>query len=329
MTCVVTITQRPRVIAVVGLLATVALSGCVKPPVKVPPAPLPIEPEPVAALVERFNANADRMPEGIRLSSPPVAVQAGYLDDEGREHVFDGDGWPMLFAKPNRFFMKLRSGGFDVAEIGSDGQIYWLWFKERQTVWWGRYKHIDKPRIRDMPIRPDQLIATLGLTRLPEGTGWPALPLRKVERYPTPCDLLYYWRVDEGRPRLDREYGLSRRPPYLTERVVFYDELGRIGCEATLAKWGPVEVKEKVISGPGPIMPSEIWLHWPKGNAYFHMSITKPELKPLSEKLRQGWYSMKPPSGWKVIQIDEEYDRPASSLPTASSGPASAPASRP
>jgi len=314
----------------------VALAGCAK-PVPRPPPVLPEEPEPTQTVVDRFNANAERMPEGVLLYSPRVEVQAGFFDEEGQEHVFDGEG-KLLFVKPLRFYLPLKHDlAGNMVEIGSDEQRYWLWFKKRQTIWWGYHKYIDRPHIRQMPIRPDQVMAALGLTPLPSGSGWLRGPLRRVVRYPLPLNLLSYWRVDENTARYDREYGLSRVAPFLAERIVFFDELGREGCEATLADLNRVEVQDDVISGPGPIMPHRIWLRWPKSDAYFRMTIRKPTLKPLTGRLGDKWYAIEPPPGWRVVQIDEEYDRPmpgtfpgvqtfpSSPSPTpASSGPTSA-----
>lgn len=278
--------------------------------------PLPLEePAPLETVVGRFNANAEKMPTGVMLSSQGVRVQAGFFDEEGREHVFDGEG-RLLFAKPRMFYLPLQHGlAGNIVEIGSDGERYWLWFKERQTVWWGSYKYIDRPKIREMPIRADQLIEALGLSSLPTGSGWLQGPLIEVVKYPLPHYLLSYFRKDDGTLRYDRRYGLSRVSPYLLERIEFFDTHGRQSCEATLRDPRTVDVQDEAIPGEGPTMPYSIWLRWPKSNAYFRMIVNRPRIRPLSERLRKQWYTMNPPTGWRVIQIDEEYDRPTSTKP--------------
>jgi hypothetical protein len=283
---------------------------------------VPEEPEGYQTVIDRFNANADRMPEGVQLVCPHVEVLAGIFDEDGKEETFVATGI-LRFVKPRKLLLPLEYMSAQIAEIGSDGERYWLWLKQRETVWWGYYKYIDRPRIREMPIRPDQLIETLGLNRLPSGKGWLQGPLRRVVRYPLPENELSYWRLDEGSPRYDRIYGLSRTPPFLAERLLFFDESGRESCEARLSDDRSVEVQEQVAPGPSPVLPHRIWLRSSKDNAYLKMTIDKALLRPLTGRLARKWYDMKPPKGWRVIQIDEQYDRPA--VPASSPAPATGP----
>jgi hypothetical protein len=310
-------------LAVALCMPVLLIFGC--PPKRPPPSQSLIaeEPEPAQTVIDRYNANADRMPEGVQLVGPHVELEAGFLDEDGNEQTFVGEG-VLHFVKPRKFHLPLDYMSLRVAEIGSDGERYWLCFNRRETAWWGYYKYIDRPHIREMPIRPDQLIETLGLCRLPSGKGWLQGPLCRVVLYPRPEYELSYWRLDEGMPRYDRLYGLSRRPPYLGERLVFFDGLGQESCEATPADFRVVDVQEGAGTSPGPIMPHRIWLRSPKGSAYLKMTITSPRLKPLTGRLASGgWYPMNPPKNWRVIQIDEEYDRPA--VPASSPAPATGP----
>ncbi len=304
---------------VVASSLLVAACGCVKPPPP-PPVVIPEEPEPTPLLVDRYNANADRLPENVLLTSERVEVEGGYIEDDGSEHVFQGEG-KLYFVKPNKLYLILKHDlAGKMVEIGSDGTRYWLWWDKRQTVWWGYHKYIDRPVIREMPIRPDQLIAALGLTPLPSGSGWLKGPLRRTVRYPMPEYLLSFWRLDDGVPRYDREYWLSRGTPHLIDRINFFDEFGRESCEATLADLKAPRVEGNVITGPPPLMPHKVWLRWARSKAYFRMTVQRPLIKSPSARQAKGWYPMDPPANWRVVQIDEEYDRGSTTAPT--SGPA-------
>ena len=311
-------------------LAGVALVGC-NPPTPAPPPPIPPEPEPVATVIKRVNRNADRMPAGVLLTSP-VRVEAGLIDKDGKEHHIDGDGW-LRFAKPNKLHVEIKHGlGYKLFEIGSDGQRYWVWDKEGKTVWWGKYAHLHEPGVRDMPVRPDQVIAALGLTRLPALSSPLLGPWYQVTDRPLPytlhpqCKLGYFMMLEDGRLSLDREYGISRVSPFLVERIEFRDKYGQVSCVATLARLGEVGVKKDAVEGPGPLMPQRVYLRLAKKSNFLILDVKRPSLKPMTRRLRDGWYPFEPEAGWDVIQIDRSRDEPPASAPTsrASTGPVAA-----
>ncbi len=300
-----------------GVSLLVGAPGCEKPKPRLAPVKIevPETPAPVKTIVERVNANADRMPEGVLLISSPVEIWAGYLDEEEKEHRLDGKGL-LVFAKPNFLYLDLRHGlSGSIAEIGSDGKRYWAWYKESKTLYWGKWEHLDKPRIRDMPVRPSQLIAALGLTRLPGGTSeflgpWPRPYDEPIPHTLHPQYRLGYFRLTDDGIRLARDYCISRVPPFLPERIIFGDKQGRVLCEATLTELKPVGVRDNAISGPPPIMPHRLWLRLVDDRNFLRLELQDPQIKPLTKRLQppDKWYEMRPQPGWDVIQVDEEYD---------------------
>ncbi len=303
----------------IGLLASIA--GCPpKPPPRDPfqPTTVPAEVEDVGVIVDRINANAERMPNDVMLKSF-ARIQAGIVDEEGKTTDYTGDG-RLYFVKPMYFYLTFNHLASTIVKMSSDGQTYWLWYKETKKVYWGKYEHLNKPRLRDMPIQPDQVIAALGLTRLP--TSFDRLfgpvfsvPTQRIPHTLNPQVRLTYFRRIEDHGRLDRVYSVSRRPPNLPERILFGDKHGRVGCEATLDHLRPVGVSDDVIEGEGPIMPHKIALRLPQEDGYLILELEGPRLTKIPSKLTPPtWYTRpfadgEAPADWTIIQIDEEYDK--------------------
>lgn len=295
-------------------VALLALGGCIKPPPRRPVVQTPTtQPDSLETITERINANAERMPDDVLLQSSDVAIEAGFIDEEGEEHRLVGYG-SLRFVKPRYLYLDLKHGlANKMVEIGSDGERYWLWFAKRKTIWWGKHALLDRPGLRDMPIRPDQLIDALGVMPLPVASGallgpWPQAPRALIPHTLHPQYKLSYFRqCEDGGLRLDRAYSVARVPPHLIERIVFGDAFGQISCEATLAglEAGPVDVRDEVIQGPGPVMPRRLHLRLSKDNNFISLDISRPHLKRIPPRLRPPkWYRMQPPDDWQVIQVD-------------------------
>lgn len=327
------------------LVTAVIVCGCEpkRRPMTSLPAPPP-EPEEVSTVVDRVNANADRMPDDVMLKSSYVEIQAGLIDEDGKETSYEGDG-SLYFVKPNYLHLTFKHGlAGRMAEIGSDGERYWLWYKETKKVWWGKYKHLDKPRLRDMPIRPDQLIEALGVTRLPSGFGplygaWYRVVEARIQHTLHPqYKLGYLRRTDEIAAYVERDYSVSQVAPFLVERIVFGDKYGRLSGEATLDALAGVTVKDQVTKGPGPMMPHRIYLRLADKRNFLSLKLRGPQLTRIPPKLRPPkWWKMpysdgKPPPDWQIIQIDEVYDGPAGAnlvaAPAKESSSAPAPRSK-
>lgn len=319
----------------VTCLLAVTVAGC-PPPRRGPIVPTEPPPEPASldTIVERYNANADRMPPTALLLTRRVSVQAGYVDDDGKLQEFEGEG-ELNFVKPGYFYLELKHGmfGTPLAELGSDGRRYWMWYEKQNKLWWGKHEHLDKQEIRDMPIRPDQLVSSLGLTRLPASSPELSGPVLRVDSRPSRnavypnYRLIYYWK---NGGRFEREYGLRPVPPYLADWIVFGDKFGRNAYEAILADFSAVGVRDGVVKGDPPLMPHQITLRM-SNRSFLNMRIQQPHIKALTSRLNppDRWRAMRSPAGCEVIQIDEVYDRPTtrSSDDRATKPSSSAPAS--
>lgn len=320
------------------VLAAALLAGCTqpKPPPRPAYRPITSKPEPLETVVARVNANADRMPAGVQLSAS-VVVEGGFFDEDGKEHRLDGRG-SLTFRKPNDLYVRIKHDlGGVVAEIGSNRERFWLSLYQDKVIRWGRHANLRRTDVRkDLSIRPDQLIAALGLTRLPTpsdgyiGPSYIASGGAAPHTLDPQCVLQYLWPLGDGRVRIDREYSISRVEPFLTTRIVSKDSLGQNSWEATLADLRAVGIEDKVIEPPAPILPHRIHLRLSKEDRFLGLELANARIMPVTSRIRQkGWPDLDPkavPKDWQCIQVDAKYQETKTTRPSSkpsTTGPAS------
>ncbi len=255
-------TLRPSALPVLALLGIVLPggSGCPSPPLPLPRA--------LGEIIGSIEENAAKLDSP--LWSNDVQVQARVTDQEGRRHVHNLDG-RMLFEKPRRLFLELSPPiGDPIMQIGSNDQEYWVWVEaDINRMWWGKYRHLGRPCANDMLVRPDELLTAIGIGGLPkEGELAGPGPKRGAEH-----DILVYLRQrGEGGWTL-REYRVSRRTPYLIERIVSRDLRGEVEMSALLKDYRPAWEG-------GPYVPGVINILWPRTGDTFTLwlsSATRPD----------------------------------------------------
>lgn len=255
--------NRHRVERAVAILAFAcgAISGCPPPQPARPPTP-PRDSAEIVSLINDNNRRIDRP-----LYSPAVRVAAHFRDERGRPHDFNFDG-TLLVRKPRELRLDLRHPlGEPVMGVGSNDDDFWAWVKpELSTFWWGRHRHVGKTCADPIPLRPEQLLETLGIHVLPTGDAELVGPARM---YGNEFDRLLYLRRDEdGRFRLDREYWIERRPPHLVRVILFRDAYGRRAVNAWLGDYRPAW-------DGGPLVAHEVSVFWPEDDGRLSMSVSR------------------------------------------------------
>ncbi len=268
-----------------------------------PPQPLPVEQISFADAIYRVNQNIARIDRTILAQG--VAASGKFVDDDGKEHPYSLSG-VILVLKPRYLYMDLRHGlGETMVRAGSNGRRYWLWIKpEVDTLWWGKYEHLDKHDLETMPFRPDQLIEAMGLDELPEETLGAEGPMYRVEPEHDQLFFIKYTPEDQG--YIAKEYWLDRRKPYLVRRIVFRDQEGRVQMQSSLSRHAPVERSEALVA-------TRIVVEWPKDKAVMDLSIR-------SWKWREGVgpdsqaFEFPYDKGKEQLQVDRHHDQPSSQL---------------
>ena len=298
--------RHQRAITILGLAGLLALPGCMGP--KGPPKP-PGPPRQMNEIIDAVEANTQLLNQA--LWSNNASISARFVDDKGKRHSYNLDG-NLLFQSPRNLRLDLRPGlGNQVMQIGSNADDFWIWIEpEAKTMWWGRYRNVGQPCARRITVRPDQLVAALGLGGLPAPGDGLIGPELKSSRT---MDVLSYVRgrpgEGEGSPGggspLAREYQIDRSPPYLIRGVQFHDERGHVVTRSTLDDY------RQAWAG-GPWVARKIRIEWPAEDGRFEMSIRSftamPPDKVSSTAFDRPWGERMPRGINEVIQVDAECD---------------------
>jgi hypothetical protein len=241
------------------MVAALLATGCGRKNEKVEPSGPPRE---LPDILSAIQANADRIDRPLWAGN--VNVSARVKDSNGSRHSYNLEG-SLLFAKPRNLRMDLRPGlGDQVMGLGSNHEDYWLWIEpEMKAMNWGRHRYADRPCARSVGIRVDHLVDSLGLGGLPSaGEGLSGPTRREGKKH----DVLEYRRP--GGNVVDREFWVSRAPPYQIHLVNFRDARRRIVMSAMLEDYQPAWQG-------GPLVPRAVSMIWPMDDGKFTMRISR------------------------------------------------------
>ncbi len=236
-------------------MATAGLTGC--PP---PPEPPP-EPRPLARILDGVQAN--RVGAAGILYAPLVLVSASLRDDDGTRHVLDLRG-RLVMRGPRDIFLRLDHPlESDQIWLGSNAKEYWVAIRRGfQTMWIGRHDHVGKPCVESLPIDPPRIADALGMQPLPRLGELGPYRICEADR-----DRLIYGRKDAaGRVRVDRQYFIDRRPPFLVRGIEYLDDFGRVDLRVTLDR-------HQSISPDDARFARRIELSWPTRESWMRIDI--------------------------------------------------------
>ena len=227
------------------------------------PEPQPLRPRSNEEIVSTLNANTAKLEQALWSTS--VQVVAHIIDEKKDEHTYNLEG-SLLFHKPRNLLIKLRPGvGGEVMQIGSNRDEYWAWIEpELNRMWWGRYQHANKPCSQRVLVRPDELVAALGIG-LPDTRNTDLIgPLRRSGKS---VDILQYARRNTaGNFEPVQEYWISREPPHLVELVAFFDQFGRKAMTASLTDYQPAYEN-------GPLLAHKVSVFWPVEGSKLSLAV--------------------------------------------------------
>ncbi len=188
---------------------TVACAGC-GPRVKPPPKGYFGPTEPMSGVVQKINANNERLPTLYLNHSFAAQIVEKSRSGKMRTTPIDGRG-VLMYQAPESLYMNGRHAiGGKIFEIGRNPDAYWLGVPHEKvdTIWYGRIEHLGKSCAAEIPIRPDLLMEVLGVSTFdPNLARFPA----PIMRFNNDEDAYMFTWIRSGGDR------------FIAEKEVWYD----------------------------------------------------------------------------------------------------------
>lgn len=262
----------------------------------------------MAKVVADINANNARIPTLWASHYYEMTV----FDENKKSHYINGDG-AILYRGPEA----ARGAGMLVAgnkpavgrvfEIGTTADKYWLTIvPEMDTMWHGDTKHLGKPCVRQVPIRPDMVAEVLGIGTIGSNFLEPPAPVMRFNN--DARAYMFVWVVPAGGPsRLAAQkevwYDLETKRPTV---VLLFDADGRVQLRAYLSKYQQVDA-EDVPAAERPWVATNYRLYFPETGTKMSFELNDVRLQRNGVPTRKGlaFPGTDEPGVSKVIQLDK------------------------
>jgi hypothetical protein len=227
------------------------LCGC-------PPAPRAGYFGPTQTLDEvaaRINENNSKLPSLWARQD----FQATIVDDKKQPHSAGAHGVLQYRAPDEMWIVANDDFGNRFFEIGATSEFYWLKVvPQLDTLWWGRMSNADKPTASPIPARPDLILQVLAISTI--NMDFSHNPYT-VMHFDNNADAYVIDTLEERSDRLllRKEVKYDRQTLH-PQRVLLFDETGRLALRAMLSDYQPVPV-EGVERANWPLIPTiyDLW----------------------------------------------------------------------
>jgi hypothetical protein len=230
--------------------------------------------EPMYDVVKAINQNNNKLPT---LWASIGKMEISLVDDKGKRHDETLDG-ALLYRSPRDVKVVGHNVLGNLLEIGSNRDVYWLIARKPgpDAAWWGRYKYLDDPRAKPIPVSPALVLEVLGVSTINEDFN--ALPV-PVMRFNNDSDAyMFIWNgkmVDRWKANKEVWYDRATKRPI---KVFLFDDNGRIVLSARLDKHKPVEVPG-LAKEQWPVVATDYRLSFPDSGSRMHLVLDDVRLK--------------------------------------------------
>lgn len=287
------------------------------------PAPLAAKPQPniaLDAMIDRHNQNAAKL-DRLRAETS-VSIK-------GEDSGGGGTHGHMALERPHDFKLDLQAGfGRDVADVGSNDDQFWVWTSKspEKAIYVGYYDDAgDLPA--ELIFQPEWIVEALGVREIPDQER-SRITIKKGETPET--QILVHRRVNGKGQQSVKETIVDRGTGQILEHR-FYGRDGRnllARVETTDYRRVPLPAGDGGAAGASEVLlPHRIKLTaTPPQQERFQMDMSLSGIKAnptFTEEQRQTYFSVPNKPGYKVVNINEEYEsRPPSSTTVRSTRPA-------
>lgn len=293
------------------------------------PTPLAAKPQPniaIDALIDRHNANARKL--NSLQADTSVSVKGGESTRGGA-----GAHGHMAMERPRNFKMDLEAGMRDVADVGSNDDQFWVWTSKsrEKAIFVGHYDETgDLPA--ELIFQPEWIVEALGVREVtPEERG--RITLAKGDTPET--QILIHKRTNGKGQSVVKKTVVDRNTGRILEHRFYASDGQTLLARAETGDYRQVklpasndtEPQDGVPSGGTVVLPHKIKLTaTPPGQEGFLMDILLSGIRVnpvFDDARRQALFTVPNKPGFKVVNINEEFESsPPSSTTVRSTRPA-------
>lgn len=288
-------------LAAVALVGAMAIAGCSHQ--KKGPPPYTGEIDQIETVVAKINENNSQ----LNTLWMEHKYDATLIDDNGKKTSLWGDGY-LLYRSPQDLLFTGDIPTGRIFEIGSNGYRYWFRVPAPQvdTMWWGLYENLGKPCVKDMPIRPDLILAVLGVSSIQTDLTQMPAPVMRFN-HDRDCYMITWVTRGDDKLIATKEIWYDRKTLHPIN-VLLFDRDGRVLLRAYLSGFQPVEI-EKAAKESWPVVARKFELFFPLSGSKMTIDIRR-----AMKQMRKGravspndaaFQFPDPPGVSKVIQLDE------------------------
>lgn len=279
-------------------------AGCGRPKVSKPTPGWYGPTQSISEVVTRLNANNER----LRTLYLRHEFGAELVEEPGRKPTKISGVGVIMYRAPDELIMTGSEVGIGkIFEIGCNPTDYWLAVPQSRvdTVWYGQMRHLGKPCVKEIPIRPDLLMEVLGVFEIdPNLARFPA----PVMRFNSEQDAyVFTWVM----PQVDRFIAVKEvwydRQTMRPRRVVLFGAEGRVLLSAELSEHRPVEVPGAP-PGQRPTVPGKYDLFFPDTQSRMAIRIEDAYLQRDDRPGTIPFRRPNPDNFAKAFQLDEACD---------------------
>ena len=222
---------------------------------------------PMPQAIDRVNRNNERI-SGRLYGSGQFWFKV--TSEDGTFRTGDGS-FHLHYGRPNRLCFQAKGLGGKYFEAGCNEDECWFWEQYKKDVMTigTRQAMADAAMERGIPINADDLIDALGVQLVdPDTAGTAGARYRVDENH---HQLLYEQVLGAGQAVITKEYWLSRREPFLIERVLYRGADGQVIMDARLAD-------HKRLAEDGALVPKRIEIDWPLNRCALKLNFNRLKL---------------------------------------------------
>ena len=227
--------------------------------------------ETLGEVVAAVNANNSKLPT-LWAHIARNGLEASFVDDRGKRQDVVLGGTVLYRAPQDVLVVGHHDLGGNVLQVGSNDERYWFGINvgDNKTTWWGRYQFLGAPCADPVPIRPDLILAVLGVSTI--NTDLTALPAPVMRFNPDEDAYMLVWNgrlpdrwVATKEVWYDRQ---TKRPKF----VLLFDENGRVLLRAFLSEHKPVQVPGTP-QAQWPTVATRYELYFPENNGRLRLAL--------------------------------------------------------